>query len=495
MPPSLNSPMLAASDGVRAASSRMGSASARSAISASSEETALQFKQMLNRLDVAASERSASAKPPAPAPAPATQTSSHKTASPSSAPDRTAERLAERRSESQSQEQKLIARRINAQVNAKPAGVSNSPVAGTAALGSEKSVQRVQGEPNTETADEQRAEDLNETADSIASAPQVKVRTAESSGDRSSEAAAYDHDQGHASEDPADRALNGLNADDASRGVGLPFAATSLDGKPLEPGRPARRDSSAEAGSRRLQSTDPAQGQARVDDPRKAGVASPSADGATGASNFAALLPSSDAASATQALSNSNGQTASSSATATHAASGLEAMSRGPAADPLANSFGNSGGDTAQIDMRTPLHAPSFAPELSARLSLLAADGVQEAQLHLNPAELGPVAIQIVLEGQQAQISFHAEHAETRQVLEQGLPDLAAALRDAGLTLSGGGVFEQARDRSGQEPASDKDEAGRSKPARSITLDGASAGLAAVATSARRSQGVLDLYA
>lgn len=147
------------------------------------------------------------------------------------------------------------------------------------------------------------------------------------------------------------------------------------------------------------------------------------------------------------------------------------------------------------FSMTQGLHEASFAPELGARLSVLAAEGVQEAQLHLNPAEMGPVAIQIVLEGQQAQISFHAEHAETRQVLEQGLPDLAAALRDAGLTLSGGGVFEQARDRSGQEQASGKDMTARSKSARSIRLDDTSASLAGVATSARRSQGVLDLYA
>ncbi|MCV2366257.1 flagellar hook-length control protein FliK [Paucibacter sp. DJ1R-11] len=158
-------------------------------------------------------------------------------------------------------------------------------------------------------------------------------------------------------------------------------------------------------------------------------------------------------------------------------------------------STSRNAGEPTTFSMTQGLHEASFAPELGARLSVLAADGVQEAQLHLNPAEMGPVAIQIVLEGQQAQISFHAEHAETRQVLEQGLPDLAAALRDAGLTLSGGGVFEQARGRSGQEQAGGKDEASRAKSARSITLNDASASLAGVTTSARRSQGVLDLYA
>ena len=95
------------------------------------------------------------------------------------------------------------------------------------------------------------------------------------------------------------------------------------------------------------------------------------------------------------------------------------------------------------------LHDPGFASEMSARLSVLASQGVQQAQLHLNPADMGPVQVQIVVDGQQAQVSFHAEQAETRAVLERGLPDLAAALRDNGLTLSGGGVFQSASGGSG----------------------------------------------
>jgi flagellar hook-length control protein FliK len=69
---------------------------------------------------------------------------------------------------------------------------------------------------------------------------------------------------------------------------------------------------------------------------------------------------------------------------------------------------------------------------------------VQRAELQLNPAEMGPVTVQIVLDGNQAQVSFQAQQAETRQALEQSLPELAAALQGQGLTLSGGGVFQQA---------------------------------------------------
>ena len=94
------------------------------------------------------------------------------------------------------------------------------------------------------------------------------------------------------------------------------------------------------------------------------------------------------------------------------------------------------------VPLTTPLHDPQFARAFGVQVSVLARDGVQQAELHLNPAEMGPVAVQIVMDGTQARIEFGADAAGTRQLIEQSLPDLAAALREAGLTLSGGGVSQ-----------------------------------------------------
>ncbi|MGS0755250.1 flagellar hook-length control protein FliK [Roseateles sp. GG27B] len=151
------------------------------------------------------------------------------------------------------------------------------------------------------------------------------------------------------------------------------------------------------------------------------------------------------------------------------------------------------------VSLAQPLFEPAFAPAMAARLSLLAANGVQTAQLHLNPAELGPVAVQIVVDGQQAQVSFHAEQAATCAVLERSLPDLAAALRDAGLTLSGGGVFQQAPDRGSDSDghASSDNNSGNTatRRVRTAGLDLPLSALGNAPASARASRGVLDLYA
>lgn len=139
------------------------------------------------------------------------------------------------------------------------------------------------------------------------------------------------------------------------------------------------------------------------------------------------------------------------------------------------------------------LHSRAFAPELAASVSLLAVDGVQQAELQLNPAHMGPVAVQIVVDGAQAQVSFHAAQAETRQALEQSLPDLAAALQGQGLTLSGGGVFQQAsRDAQDGDASSDREESRGSRTS-GVTAR-ADAGQAA-ARAPRRSVGLLDTFA
>lgn len=146
-----------------------------------------------------------------------------------------------------------------------------------------------------------------------------------------------------------------------------------------------------------------------------------------------------------------------------------------------------------QVMLSASLYDTAFAPEMAARLSVLAADGVQEAQLHLNPAEMGPVAVSIVVDGQQAQISFHAEQSDTRQVLEQSLPDLAAALRESGLTLSGGGVFQQAQDQAQAQQG--RAQEGRAIRGRAQEADQQASTPATAVPSQRVSRGVLDMYA
>lgn len=98
----------------------------------------------------------------------------------------------------------------------------------------------------------------------------------------------------------------------------------------------------------------------------------------------------------------------------------------------------------ATATVPVPLDDPQFPRAFGVQVSVLAREGVQRAELHLNPAEMGPVSVQIVMDGTQARIDFGADAAPTRALIEHSLPELAAALREAGLTLAGGGVSQHA---------------------------------------------------
>ena len=159
------------------------------------------------------------------------------------------------------------------------------------------------------------------------------------------------------------------------------------------------------------------------------------------------------------------------------------------AAAPAAPAHAEATPVTASIAAHT--HSDEFAPAIAAQVSILARDGVHEAQLHLNPAETGPIAVRIEVVAAQAHIDFSAEKAATRSAIEASLPDLAAALRDAGLTLAGGGVFQQS---ARQQQRGDGDE--RGTPAAGSRRS-AAADRAAPSVPVRRNvrAGGLDLYA
>jgi flagellar hook-length control protein FliK len=120
---------------------------------------------------------------------------------------------------------------------------------------------------------------------------------------------------------------------------------------------------------------------------------------------------------------------------------------------PLIQTSGTVPTAPSQATLTSSVESRDFAPALGSQVALWVRDGVQEARLHLHPAELGPVSVQIALDGTTARVDFHAPHAQTRAAIEESMPALAVALRESGMTLSGGGVFGQsAGDRGARSP-------------------------------------------
>lgn len=144
----------------------------------------------------------------------------------------------------------------------------------------------------------------------------------------------------------------------------------------------------------------------------------------------------------------------------------------------------------AHAEVQATVGSKEFAPALGAQMSVLVRDGIEHAQLKLNPAELGPIEVRISIDGGQAQVDFSAAQALTRQALQDAVPALATALREQGLTLTGGGVFEQPREQRGDAPAQNPHPASAAPDRGAVEpLPGAAPPRSA------RARGVLDLYA
>lgn len=146
----------------------------------------------------------------------------------------------------------------------------------------------------------------------------------------------------------------------------------------------------------------------------------------------------------------------------------------------------------AEATLRAAPDDAGFAPALGTQVAMWVKDGVQQARLHLHPAELGPVTVQIALEGQAAHVGFIATVAATRESIEQSLPALAAALREAGFTLTGGGVFGG---RQGTDSGRERAPEGRGNGTRATAAIGSGDTETAAPLPRRWARSLVDVYA
>jgi len=96
------------------------------------------------------------------------------------------------------------------------------------------------------------------------------------------------------------------------------------------------------------------------------------------------------------------------------------------------------------LDIQPALQSKAWNRVLSSRVVWMASEGIQQAALKLNPANLGPVEVRLHLQNEQASVSFIAHNAATREALEQALPRLRESFVENGLELTDADVSDQA---------------------------------------------------
>lgn len=116
---------------------------------------------------------------------------------------------------------------------------------------------------------------------------------------------------------------------------------------------------------------------------------------------------------------------------------------------------GQSNTDLIGIGVRDP----AWGQQIGDRVVMMAANQLKQAELRLTPAELGPLRVQVSLEDGAAHVTFHAQHAVTREALEQAMPRLREMLAENGLSLGQADVSEHGVGEGGRERPTDAGDA------------------------------------
>lgn len=109
-----------------------------------------------------------------------------------------------------------------------------------------------------------------------------------------------------------------------------------------------------------------------------------------------------------------------------------------PAALSFAQTLSSASSTSAPVLTTLLPHAvqdPAWSDAFGQRVALLAQQGTQSATLQLNPPDLGPVQVRIVLSEQGAKVEFTTLQQTTSDLIENAMPRLAAALEHQGLRL------------------------------------------------------------
>lgn len=107
--------------------------------------------------------------------------------------------------------------------------------------------------------------------------------------------------------------------------------------------------------------------------------------------------------------------------------------------------------------LSAPLASAQWQQGLGQQLVALHQRGGQRVDLHLHPAELGPLSVSLKVDDQLAQAQFFSTNPQVRAAIEQAIPQLREALEESGIQLGEAMVGEHQHDdgqsRSGSEAA------------------------------------------
>lgn len=122
-----------------------------------------------------------------------------------------------------------------------------------------------------------------------------------------------------------------------------------------------------------------------------------------------------------------------------------------------------------QTSLTAPISSPAWQQQLGQQLSGIAMRGRHQVEMHLNPADLGPLSVSLKVDDQGAQVQFLSAHGSVRSAVEQAIPQLREALAEQGIALGEASVGEQQRQFGGQSESDSQHPTGNPQGGEELT--------------------------
>ena len=109
--------------------------------------------------------------------------------------------------------------------------------------------------------------------------------------------------------------------------------------------------------------------------------------------------------------------------------------------------------------MTASLNQAQWNNQVGDRIHWMISQGLRQAEIRLNPPELGMLEVRIHIQGDQATVQFNTAHADVKDALDSALPRLREMLAENGLNLADVNVSHQGQQQTKHEEGSNSSQA------------------------------------
>ena len=101
--------------------------------------------------------------------------------------------------------------------------------------------------------------------------------------------------------------------------------------------------------------------------------------------------------------------------------------------------------------LSTPVNAQNWSDELSQKIVWFSGRNINAAEMHLNPAELGPIDVKISVQNEVTTVTFNVNNASVKDLLESSVVRLREMMEANGVNVGEVNIDADSRGESGQQ--------------------------------------------